>query len=204
MLSSDEIKALIVAMGAGIGDELNIDKIRYHKIVIMTDADVDGAHIRTLLLTFIYRHYPEIIQRGYLYIAQPPLYAISKGKKKYYAYTDTEKDLLMNKLAGQPLESEPKAEIEEEGGSEGEVESSDDTKKSKNGYSIQRYKGLGEMNPTQLWETTMDPDQRVMLKVTIEDAEKVDQIFSMLMGDEVPPRKHFIQTHAKKVKNLDI
>lgn len=208
MLSSDEIKALIVAMGAGIGDELNMDKIRYHKIVIMTDADVDGAHIRTLLLTFMYRHFPEVIRNGYLYIAQPPLFAITRGKKKYYAYSDTEKDNLLAKLTGTPMEKEEVEEVadeaEETNEAADEVEAVEEVKKTKSGYNVQRYKGLGEMNPTQLWETTMDPLKRVMLQVTMEDAEKIDQTFSMLMGDEVPPRKRFIQTFAKKVKNLDI
>lgn len=175
MLASDEIKALIVAMGAGIGEEIDVSKARYHRLIIMTDADVDGSHIRTLLLTFFFRHFKEIIEKGYIYIAQPPLYLISSGKNKRYVYSDEEKDKLV-------------AQIEEKGGK----------------YSIQRYKGLGEMNPTQLWETTMDPATRKLLQVDIEDAERADQTFSMLMGDEVPPRKRFIQTRAKTVSNLDI
>lgn len=173
MLASDEIKALIIAMGTGIGEDFEISKIRYHKIVIMTDADVDGSHIRTLLLTFFYRHFAQIIDSGYLYIAQPPLYAITSGKEKHYAYSDEQKENLVSAKANQSV-------------------------------SIQRYKGLGEMNPEQLWETTMDPAARVLLQVTVADAEKADEIFTMLMGDEVPPRKHFIQTHARTVKNLDI
>lgn len=177
MLSSEEIKALIVALGAGIGDEFNVGKIRYHRVIIMTDADVDGSHIRTLLLTLFFRHFREMIEKGYLYIAQPPLYLIQKGKKKEYAYTD-----------------EDKAEIVEDMKS-GSADAS---------VSIQRYKGLGEMNPTQLWETTMDPENRILLRVNIEDAAASDEIFTMLMGDEVPPRKRFIQTQAKNVKNLDI
>ncbi|MFY9483999.1 MAG: DNA topoisomerase (ATP-hydrolyzing) subunit B [Patescibacteria group bacterium] len=173
MLASDEIKALIIAMGTGIGEDFDIAKIRYHKIVIMTDADVDGSHIRTLLLTFFYRHFAPIIDGGYLYIAQPPLYAITSGKQKSYAYNDEQKEKITAAAGGQAIV-------------------------------VQRYKGLGEMNPEQLWETTMDPAARVLLQVTVQDAEKADEIFTMLMGDEVPPRKHFIQTHAKAVKNLDI
>jgi DNA gyrase subunit B len=175
MLSSDEIKTLIIALGTGIGDNYDIAKIRYERIIIMTDADVDGAHIRTLLLTFFYRNFPEIIDKGFLYIAQPPLYAINSGGKKQYAYTDEEKEKIVSKL-----ESVDKK------------------------VSIQRYKGLGEMNPDQLWETTMDPENRVLLQVKSEGAERADEIFSMLMGDAVEPRKKFIQTHAASVKNLDI
>ena len=172
MLSNEEIKSLIVALGIGIGEIINIAKLRYHRIIIMTDADVDGSHIRTLLLTLFYRHFPETVKNGNLYIAQPPLYAISKGKEKEFAYNDEQKERLIKKMGG--------------------------------GVSIQRYKGLGEMKPTQLWETTMNPENRVLLKVNIQDVEKADEIFSMLMGDEVGPRKRFIQTHAKYVKNLDV
>jgi len=175
MLASEEIKILIIAMGVGIGDNYDIERLRYHRIVIMTDADVDGAHIRTLLLTFFYRNYPEIIEKGYLYAAQPPLYAISQGSKKEYAYSDDQKDALVKKL--------------EAGGKK---------------VGIQRYKGLGEMNPEQLWETTMDPENRILLRITSDDAERADEVFSMLMGDAVEPRKRFIQTHALNVKNLDI
>ncbi len=173
MLASEEIKQLIVALGAGIGETVNLEKLRYHRIIIMTDADVDGSHIRTLLLTLFYRHFPEMVKQGNLYIAQPPLYAISKGKTKEFAYNDSQKEKILGKLG-------------------------------KDGVLIQRYKGLGEMNPEQLWETTMNPENRVLLKVTMTDAEKADGIFSMLMGDEVGPRKRFIQTHAKNVKNLDV
>lgn len=175
MLSSDEIKALIVAMGAGIGEELNVDKIRYHRIIIMTDADVDGSHIRTLLLTLFFRHFKEVIEKGYIYIAQPPLYMITSGKEKFYAYSDKQKDAHIKTI---------------------------EAKGSR--YLIQRYKGLGEMNPIQLWETTMNPESRKLMQVKIEDAEAADETFSMLMGDEVPPRKRFIQTRAKTVSNLDI
>lgn len=175
MLSSDEIKALVVAIGAGIGEEFNPDKARYHRIIIMTDADVDGSHIRTLLLTFFFRHFREIIERGYIYIAQPPLFLIQSGKEKNYAHTEEQKDEIVEKI-----------------------------EKKNSRYMIQRYKGLGEMNPEQLWETTMDPENRKLLQVTIDDAEAADATFSMLMGDEVPPRKRFIQTRAKSVSNLDI
>jgi len=177
MLSNEEIKTLIVAIGVGIGDEINMKKLRYHRIIIMTDADVDGSHIRTLLLTFFFRHFRPLIDEGNIYIAQPPLYLVQKGKQKQYAYTE-----------------EDRADIVQEytGGKEGEK------------INIQRYKGLGEMNPTQLWDTTMNPENRILLKVTIEDAQAADEIFTTLMGDEVPPRKRFIQTQAKNVRNLDI
>ena len=173
ILEFEEIKTLIIALGTGIGDTVNVDKIRYHRVVIMTDADVDGEHIRTLLLTFFFRYLPQIIEKGYLYIAQPPLYKITPGREVYYAYSDEEKDNIVK------LKANGKA------------------------VSIQRYKGLGEMNPEQLWETTMNPQTRIMKKVNIEDATEADQVFSMLMGNEVPPRKRFIQTHAK-LATLDI
>jgi DNA gyrase subunit B len=176
ILSSKEIKALIIAIGTAIADDFNIDKIRYHRIIITTDADVDGSHIRTLLLTFFYRYFKPIIEAGYIYIAQPPLYKIQAGKRIEYAYTEEEKDKVVNKI-----------------------------KKEKSvNISLQRYKGLGEMDPEQLWETTMNPEKRVLLRVGIEDAKEADRIFDTLMGDEVMPRKKFIQAHAKKVKNLDI
>lgn len=206
MLSSEEIKTLIIALGTGIGEQYDISKLRYHRIVIMTDADVDGAHIRTLLLTFFYRNFPEIIERGYLYIAQPPLYVISKGKEKRYAYNEAQKEEILSELA--KIKTEKKyAELE----AENIVEANDsviekmggDEAKTK-GINIQRYKGLGEMNPEQLWDTTMSPKSRVLLQVKAEDAERADEIFSMLMGDAVEPRKRFIQTHAASVKNLDI
>jgi len=173
MLASEEIKQLIVALGAGIGETVNLEKLRYHRIIIMTDADVDGSHIRTLLLTLFYRHFPGMVKQGNLYIAQPPLFALTKGKTKEFAYNDSQKDEIVKKMGN-------------------------------DGISIQRYKGLGEMNPEQLWETTMNPENRILLQVTMQDAEKADGIFSMLMGDEVGPRKRFIQTHAKNVKNLDV
>ena len=175
ILASKEIKALIIALGTAISDEFDINKLRYHNVIIMTDADVDGAHIRTLLLTLFYRYFPKVIENGYLYIAQPPLYKIQKSKEVVYVYTEGEKDKAVEKL-----------------------------KKEKGEVSIQRYKGLGEMNPGLLWETTMDPEKRIMKRVTIEDAEEADRIFDILMGSEVLPRKKFIQTHAKEVRNLDI
>jgi len=205
MLNNNEIKSLIIAMGTGIGETFDISKSRYHRVVIMTDADVDGAHIRTLLLTFFYRYFKPLIEAGYIYIAQPPLYKIAKGKDIHYVYTDEEKANLLSKLGITDVE-EKETEAEEEEMAEGAADetAADEKKGKKPKLSIQRYKGLGEMNPEQLWETTMDPQKRTMLKVTIEEAEKADAIFDTLMGSEVLPRRKFIQTHAKKVKNLDI
>ncbi|MBI5754161.1 DNA topoisomerase (ATP-hydrolyzing) subunit B [Candidatus Peregrinibacteria bacterium] len=174
ILGNNEVKNLIIAMGVGIGESFDIARLRYHKIIIMTDADVDGAHIRTLLLTLFYRYFKALIDGGFIYIAQPPLYKIAQGKAVHYVFSDEEKNKVTKGMGK-------------------------DAK-----YSIQRYKGLGEMNPEQLWETTMDPANRSMLKVTIEDAEKADKVFDTLMGSEVVPRKKFIQAYAKKVKNLDI
>jgi DNA gyrase subunit B len=195
MLSSDEIKALIVAMGTGIGDAFNPEKLRYHKIIIATDADVDGAHIRTLLLTLFFRHFRAIIEGGYLFIAQPPLYKIKKGKEVFYAYSEEEK----TKVAGGdiPLESEESQPAEEE------VEEEETKAKRTPKLSVQRYKGLGEMNPEELWETTMDPNRRVLKLVSIEDAQDADRTFDILMGTDVPSRKTFIQSHAKEA-TLDI
>ncbi len=178
MLSSEQIKNVIIALGAGVGDQFDIEKLRYQRIILMADADVDGAHIRTLLLTLFYRYFPEIINRGYLYIAQPPLFKVQQGKFSEYAFSEKERDALIGKFAKESKHSGVP--------------------------NVQRYKGLGEMNAIQLWETTMDPANRVMLQVTVQDAEKASKIFEMLMGDEVAPRKNFIQTHAKSVKNLDI
>jgi len=177
ILSNDEIRAMVTAIGAGIRDDFDLSKARYHKIIIMTDADVDGAHIRTLLLTFFYRQMKELIEAGYVYIAQPPLYRVQKGRIERYAYSDEERDLEIRKLTN---------------GREGK------------GVSIQRYKGLGEMNPDQLWKTTMDPDARTILKVTVENAVEADRIFSHLMGDEVEHRREFIEKNAKYVRNLDV
>ncbi len=223
MLSSDEIKAIIIALGTGIGEQYDVSKLRYHRIVIMTDADVDGAHIRALLLTLFYRHFPELIANGNIYIAQPPLYKIQKGKQKYYAHDDAEKEEILDefrsRMAGNKASEDGLFEIKTldtpaaEEGEETQVEmaeaETDSTEEIPGevkipGVSIQRYKGLGEMNPEQLWETTMDPENRVLLQVTADDAEKADEIFTILMGDEVEPRKRFIQTHAANVKNLDI
>jgi DNA gyrase subunit B len=174
ILSNNEIRAIITALGTGIGEDFNIEKARYHKIIIMTDADVDGAHIRTLLLTFFYRYMKPLLERGYIYIAQPPLYKISQGKKELYAYNEKQLRETLKELG-------------------------DNTKPG-----IQRYKGLGEMNPTQLWETTMDPESRTLLQVSLEDAMEADMIFETLMGDKVEPRRDFIQEHARYVRNLDI
>ena len=173
VLTSKEIRSLIIALGTAIAEEFDINKLRYHQVIIMCDADSDGNHIRTLLLTLFFRYLKEIIERGYLYIAQPPLYRLQKGKQVVYGYSDEDRERILKSMG-------------------------------KEGVNIQRYKGLGEMNPTQLWETTMDPKTRMMKQVTIEDAKEADKIFDILMGDEVAPRKRFIQTHAKKVKNLDI
>ena len=170
--SNEKLLPVVMALGTGIGEDFDINKLRYHKIIIMADADVDGAHIRTLLLTFFFRYMPQIIENGYVYLAQPPLFKLSKGKKSSYAFSDEERDAL----------------IEEFGGN----------------CDIQRYKGLGEMDPEQLWETTMDPEYRTMLRVTIEDAEQASENFSILMGDNVEPRREFIEKNAKFVQNLDI
>ncbi len=197
MLANNEVKSLVLALGTNIGDQFNLEKLRYNKIVIMTDADVDGSHIATLLLTLFYRHFPELIKKGHLYIAQPPFYRIQKGKEVHYVYTDSEKEALLKKL----VDKDEEVKESEEGGESTEAEG---TGEKIAGVKIQRYKGLGEMNPEQLWETTMDPANRVMKQVTIEDAASADQVFDTLMGSEVAPRKRFIQTHAKTVKNLDI
>lgn len=221
MLSSDEIKNLIIALGTGIGEQYDPSKLRYHRIVIMTDADVDGAHIRTLLLTLFFRHFPELVKNGNIYIAQPPLYKIQKGKEKFYAHDEAEKDEILEEMYNKYVNKKsPNGEIQFEVKEIGdESETSEDIEEVEEiedlgetvsteikvpGVSIQRYKGLGEMNPDQLWETTMDPENRILLKVTIEDTETADEVFSVLMGDEVEPRKRFIQTHAADVKNLDI
>jgi DNA gyrase subunit B len=169
----------------------------------MTDADVDGAHIRTLLLTLFFRHFTPMVMNGNLYIAQPPLYQIKKGVNIKYAYSDEEKEQIIKEFGGGVAEVE-EVETDEEETEETEEEKEEVKKKISNRINIQRYKGLGEMNPTQLWETTMNPKTRIVKQVTVEDAATADKIFDMLMGDDVAPRKHFIQTHAKKVENLDI
>jgi DNA gyrase subunit B len=174
ILANNEVKSLISALGCGIGDQFDVSKLRYHRTIIMTDADVDGSHIRTLLLTFFFRYMASLVENGHLYIAQPPLYRIeSKKSGVQYVYNDADKDTAVKHLGTEKI-------------------------------TLQRYKGLGEMNPEQLWETTLNPANRTLLQVTIEDAAAADKTFDMLMGDEVPPRKRFIQTHAKEVRNLDI
>jgi DNA gyrase subunit B len=172
MLQNNEIRTLLTALGTGIGDQFDPTKLRYHRIVIMTDADVDGSHIRTLLLTFFFRHLEQLILDGHVYIAQPPLYRVRNGKQERWSYSDEELAAAQKELGG-------KAEV-------------------------QRYKGLGEMNPDQLWDTTMDPATRTLLQVTIDDSVEADETFDMLMGSAVPPRKKFIQTHAREVQNLDV
>jgi DNA gyrase subunit B len=174
ILAHEEIRTLVAALGAGEGEEFDLEKVRYHNIIIMTDADVDGSHIRTLVLTFFYRRMQALIEKGYLYIAQPPLYRVQSGRKADYAYNEAEKDALIHQMEG------------------------------RRNLQVQRYKGLGEMNPEQLWETTMNPENRQMLQVNIEDALEVDNVFSDLMGEEVAPRKSFIAAHARSVTNLDI
>jgi len=197
VLSFNEIKNLIIALGAGIGEQFDLSSLRYHRIIIMTDADVDGAHIRTLLLTFFYRFFPQIIESGYLYIAQPPLYKVSFGSNSEYAFTDEKKDALM-------VEFEKMAKLKASKKAKPAKPTKEGEPEAKPKINVQRYKGLGEMNPAQLWETTMDPAERTLLRVTVEDAERADELFETLMGAEVAPRKKFIQTHAKRVKNLDI
>ena len=174
MLAHEEIRIIITAIGASLGEDFKPEKERYHKVIIMTDADVDGSHIRTLLLTFFYRNMPLLIAEGHLYIAQPPLYKVQAGKDIHYVYVDAEKDNILKSMEG------------------------------KRGLTVQRYKGLGEMNPDQLWETTMNPETRSMLRVTAEDAEAADRVFTELMGEEVAPRTAFIQAHATSVRNLDV
>lgn len=176
ILTSKEIRYLIIALGTAVAEDFNLDKLRYHRIILTLDADVDGSHIRTLLLTLFYRYFRPIIEAGYLYIAQPPLYKIQAGKEVEYAYSEEDKAEIVSYLR----------------------------KKTKTPLLIQRYKGLGEMNAEELWETTMNPKNRVLLKITIKDAKESDKIFDTLMGEDVLPRKRFIQAYAKKVKNLDI
>ncbi len=231
MLASEEIRALVIAMGTAIAEEFDLSKLRYHKIVIMTDADVDGAHIRTLLLTLFYRYFPQLIEAGNIFIAQPPLYRVQRGSHIEYAYDDATKDKLLDQFKKEPGKKDKTAEVVKtakvkdsewevspigNSGAPAENALAEPEKEAGNGedaetetvkiagVSIQRYKGLGEMNPEQLWETTMNPEKRVLLQVTMKNAEEADKIFDTLMGSEVPPRKKFIQAHAKNVKNLDI
>ncbi|MEX2340723.1 MAG: DNA topoisomerase subunit B [Candidatus Paceibacterota bacterium] len=199
MLASEQIKNLVVALGTAIGDVFDVSRLRYHKLIIATDADVDGAHIRTLLLTLFYRHFRPLVDGGYVYIAQPPLYKIQKGKEVVYAYTDAEKAAYLGKDA--PDENEINEE-EVPTTEEGDGEAEETTKKAPK-YRIQRYKGLGEMNAEELWETTMNPENRVLKQVTVDDAEEADQVFDILMGTDVPSRKSFIQSNAHSA-NLDI
>ncbi len=210
VVKSDTLKPIIIALGVGIGETFDITKLRYHKVIIMADADVDGSHIRTLLLTFFYRYFEELVRGGHIFIAQPPLYRLQKGKDVRYAYTEEEKLRIIEEmktaaLARAAAKKDKKAKLAEAAGEEvGEEGITDANSEMVAGVSLQRYKGLGEMNPDQLWETTMNPDNRVMLRVTIEDAEAADELFDILMGSEVEPRRRFIQTYAKTVKNLDI
>ena len=196
MLASEQIKNLVVALGTAIGDVFNIEKLRYHKVIIATDADVDGAHIRTLLLTLFYRHFRAVIDGGFIYIAQPPLYKLTRGKEVKYAYTDEEKVAIVGKDIDLAEEVD---ESEEEEGEEVETKAKEAPKK----WKQQRYKGLGEMNPEELWETTMDPARRILKRVTVEDGAEADRIFDILMGTDVPSRKSFIQSNAK-LATLDV
>ncbi|MDP2684822.1 MAG: DNA topoisomerase (ATP-hydrolyzing) subunit B [bacterium] len=207
MLANNEIKNLIIALGTNIGEQFDISGLRYHRVIIMTDADVDGAHIRTLLLTLFYRYFPQLITGGYLYIAQPPLYRISKGKDFRYVYNEDVLEKAKTELLKikKPIQTKTaKKKVEEENVDENEEGDEVEDSGTSDGISVQRYKGLGEMNPGQLWDTTMDPATRLMMRVTATEAEKADEVFDILMGDNVAPRKHFIHTHAKSVKNLDI
>ena len=212
MLTNNEIKSLIIALGTNIGEQFDIKNLRYHRIVIMTDADVDGAHIRTLLLTLFFRHFRELVDQGNIYIAQPPLYRYQVGKKVSYVYDDAELEMLKQQTAKDQKKTVSKtikkstkqAKAKDADNDETTEDMPEEEQTGGRKASIQRYKGLGEMNPNQLWETTMDPEKRLMKRVTIHDAEQADTLFSTLMGDEVQPRKHFIQTHAKTVKNLDV
>jgi DNA gyrase subunit B len=224
MLASAEVRALIIALGTAIAEEFDLSKLRYHKIVIMTDADVDGAHIRTLLLTLFYRYFPQLIEAGHIYIAQPPLYRIQKGQAVDYVYSDKDKERLVAKYAAaagvaQEAAAAAKPSRKQAKGFadftvtplEGDQPSTEPGEEEQGavvtripGVTIQRYKGLGEMNPEQLWETTMNPTNRVLLQVAVEDAEDADRMFDVLMGSDVLPRKKFIQTHARSVQNLDI
>lgn len=205
MLANNEIKSLVIALGTNLGDQFEVEKLRYHRIIIMTDADVDGAHIRTLLLTLFYRHFPELVKAGHVYIAQPPLYQLKKGKQIEYAYSDDEKAKILRKMAGEKAAKTAEAQqaAVEAGVEVGGEAGSQDMGEKIGGVTIQRYKGLGEMNPGQLWETTMDPGTRLLKQVTIEDAAKADEIFDILMGTDVQSRKRFIQTHAKSA-TLDL
>lgn len=212
MLANNEITSLIKAMGVGIDEQFHLDGLRYERIIIMTDADVDGSHIRTLLLTFFFRHMQSVVEGGHIYIAQPPLFKIAKGKSVQYAYTDEEKDKILQDL----VEKAQKKADEKEAATKA-LETSDQTrertaafsdeekdKMKMAGVNISRYKGLGEMDADQLWDTTMNPENRVLLQVTLQDTEAADAVFNKLMGTEVELRKNFIQSRAKQVRELDI
>ncbi|MBP6926310.1 MAG: type IIA DNA topoisomerase subunit B [Candidatus Pacebacteria bacterium] len=209
MLGSEQIKNLVIAMGTSIGDTMDISKIRYHKIILATDADVDGAHIRTLILTLMFRYFRSVIDAGYVYIAQPPLYKIKRGKEIHYAYTDEDKNKILGKYDDVAIEEIESSDEGAEGAENEEEENEEEAgkggkaKKASNKIHIQRYKGLGEMNADELWETTMDPARRILKQVTIDDAEEANKVFDTLMGSEVAPRKSFIQSNAK-MANLDI
>jgi len=211
ILTNNELKSLIIALGTNIGEQFDLSKLRYHRIVIMTDADVDGAHIRTLLLTFFYRHFPDLIHNSHIYIAQPPLYSLKYGKEMQYAYNDEEKTKILadlEKKKNDKADVKNKSKKTEEGEEiVNEEKNEEETETITVGgmkINIQRYKGLGEMNPEQLWETTMDPARRIMKQVTVEDAQLANETFEILMGEDVESRKKFIQTHAKSVENLDV
>ncbi len=210
MLASTEIKALVIALGTAIGDIFDINKLRYHKVIIATDADVDGAHIRTLLLTLFYRHFRPVIEGGFIYVAQPPLYKISRGKEAHYAFSDEEKFLTLKEMGVEPEVAEEISEESDTSSNEAQEEQEEETeteattiKKKTTRVSIQRYKGLGEMNPEELWETTMNPENRVLKQVTVDDAQDADLVFDTLMGTDVTARKSFIQSNARMAE-LDI
>ncbi|MBI3638136.1 DNA topoisomerase (ATP-hydrolyzing) subunit B [Candidatus Wolfebacteria bacterium] len=204
MLLNKEIRSLIMAIGTAIGDEFDISKIRYHKVIIATDADTDGAHIRTLLLTLFYRYFNRVIEDGYLYIAQPPLYRIQSGKEVKYAYNDSQKDKTVSELQKNKTSAKISADKQKSKSDEPDAEEIKEGEQPLKGINIQRYKGLGEMNPDQLWETTMDKERRLLKLITMNDAKEAERLFDILMGNEVAPRKHFIQSQATMVKNLDI
>jgi len=215
ILTNNELKSLIIALGTNIGEQFDIAKLRYHRVVIMTDADVDGSHIRTLLLTFFYRYFPELINNQHIFIAQPPLYGIKYGKELRYAYNDEEKEKIIDELkktktgkAGAKAKGEvsPPLLPEERLGEVGATQEGETEALVIGGVkvNIQRYKGLGEMNPEQLWDTTMDPAHRNMKLIAVEDAQLANETFEILMGEDVEQRRKFIQTHAKSVSNLDI
>jgi DNA gyrase subunit B len=193
MLGNNEIVNLIKALGVGISDQFDINGLRYHRVVIMTDADVDGSHISTLLLTFLFRYMPEVIDGGYVYLAKPPLYLMKQGTKKHYAYNDEEKDAIIDRLIAERVAKG--SAVDKEG---------DRNKQAGLTAPVQRYKGLGEMDAEQLWDTTMNPENRVLIQVKVEDAEKSDAIFTKLMGDQVDLRKSFIQSRAKSLNMADL